>query len=123
MSDLKITGNITKVLELQKGTSKAGKEWQKQNFLVQTDAAYNNYYFFEVFGEDKIEKFFKWNKVGSKVTVSFNVKTNEHNGKYYTTLVAWNIFNEFTDAPTETEKIGVKPVLENEEETEDDLPF
>ena len=122
MSELKITGNITKVLELQKGVSKAGKEWQKQNFLVQTDAAYNNYYFFEIFGEDKIEKFNKWNKVGSKVTVSFNVKTNEHNGKYYTTLVAWNIFNEFTDAPTETEKIGVKPVLENEE-TEDDLPF
>ena len=32
MSELKITGNITKVLELQKGVSKAtGKEWQKLN--------------------------------------------------------------------------------------------
>ena len=122
MSDLKITGNITKVLELQKLTSKAGKEWQKQNFLVQTDAEYNNYYFFEIYKLEDIEKFNKWNKVGSKVTVSFNVKTSEYNGKYYTTLVAWNFFNEFTDAPTETEKIGVKPVLENEE-SEDDLPF
>ena len=120
MSELKITGNITKVLELQKGVSKAtGKEWQKLNFLVQTDAEYNNYYYFEIFGEDKIEKFNKWNKVGSKVTVGFNVKTNEFNGKYYTSLVAWNIFNEFKDAPTDAEKERKEEV----ESSNDDLPF
>ena len=121
MSELKITGNITKVLELQKGTSKAGKDWQKLNFLVQTDAEYNNYYFFEIFGEDKIEKFNKWNKVGSKVTIGFNVKTNEFNGKYYTSLVAWNIFNEFKDAPTEAEKDSVEDNSVNNQS--DDLPF
>ena len=54
MSELKITGNITKVLELQKGTSKAGKEWQKLNFIVETDAEYNNVYCFELFGEDNM---------------------------------------------------------------------
>lgn len=123
MSELKITGNITKVLELQKGVSKAtGKEWQKLNFLVQTDAEYNNYYYFEIFGEDKIEKFNKWNKVGSKVTVGFNVNTNEFNGKYYTSLVAWNIFNEFKDAPTDAEKERAAK-KETIEEDGDDLPF
>ena len=34
MSDLKVTGIITKVLELEKGTSKAGKDWQKQRFIL-----------------------------------------------------------------------------------------
>ena len=29
MSELKVTGTITKVLEVEQGTSKAGKEWQK----------------------------------------------------------------------------------------------
>ncbi len=120
MSEQKITGNITKVLELQTGTSKAGKEWQKLSFIVDTEAEYNNIYCFEVFGTDKVEKFNKWNKVGSKVTVSFNVSVSEFKGKYYTTLVAWNVFNEFTDAPAKEEPIAEKV---EDEGAEDDLPF
>ena len=137
MSELKITGNITKILPIQKGTSKAGKEWQKLNFLVQTDDEYNNVYYFEIFGEEKINNFTKWNKVTSKVTIGFNVKTNEFNGKYYTSLVAWNIFNEFKDAPTDAEKerksknllddgVGKSPAFEQDgsySSNSDDLPF
>ena len=137
MSELKITGNITKILPIQKGTSKGGKEWQKLNFLVQTDEEYNNLYYFEIFGEDKINNFTKWNKVTSRVTIGFNVKTNEFNGKYYTSLVAWNIFNEFKDAPTESEKerksknllddgVGKSPAFEQDGSYSsggDDLPF
>ena len=80
---------------------------------------YNNLYYFEIFGEDKINNFTKWNKVTSRVTIGFNVKTNEFNGKYYTSLVAWNIFNEFKDAPTEAEKERKEEV----ESSNDDLPF
>jgi len=137
MSELKITGNITKILPIQKGTSKAGKEWQKLNFLVQTDDEYNNVYYFEIFGEEKINNFTKWNKVTSRVTIGFNVKTNEFNGKYYTSLVAWNIFNEFKDAPTDAEKerksknllddgVGKSPAFEQDgsySSNSDDLPF
>ena len=36
MSELKITGNITKILPTQKGTSKAGKEWQKRIIIFTT---------------------------------------------------------------------------------------
>jgi len=137
MSELKITGNITKILPIQKGTSKAGKEWQKLNFLVQTDEEYNNLYYFEIFGEEKINNFTKWNKVTSRVTIGFNVKTNEFNGKYYTSLVAWNIFNEFKDAPSEAEKerksknllddgVGKSPAFEQDgsySSNSEDLPF
>ena len=121
MSELKITGNITKVLELQTGTSKAGKDWQKLNFIVETEAEYNNVYCFELFGDDKIESFNKWNKVGSKVTIGFNVNCNEYKGKYYTSLSAWNIFNEFKDAPTEAEKDSVED--KSVDNQSDDLPF
>ena len=120
MSEQKITGNITKVLELQTGTSAKGKDWQKLSFIVDTKAEYNNIYCFEVFGEDKVEKFNKWNKVGSKVTVSFNVSCNEFKGKYYTTLLPWNIFNEFMDAPAKEEPVAEKV---EDEGAEDDLPF
>ena len=32
MSDLKVSGKITSILDVEKGVSKAGKDWQKQNF-------------------------------------------------------------------------------------------
>ena len=120
--ELKVTGHIIKVQDVESGTSKNGKEWQKLSFIVDTKSEYNNIYSFEIFGSDKVEKFNKWNKEGSKVTVSFNVNCREYKGKFYTSLMAWNIFNEFSDAPTESEKIAVKPVLEPED-SQDDLPF
>jgi len=51
---LEITGKIEKFLEVQKGTSKAGKEWEKQSFIVKTEEEYNNLYCFEVFGDEKV---------------------------------------------------------------------
>ncbi|NQY66825.1 MAG: DUF3127 domain-containing protein, partial [Flavobacteriales bacterium] len=30
---LTISGKITQILEVESGTSKAGKEWKKQNFV------------------------------------------------------------------------------------------
>ena len=44
---MKVTGKITKIMEVQKGTSKAGKEWQKLTFVLETDEDYNNVYPFE----------------------------------------------------------------------------
>lgn len=91
MSELRITGKITKVLPLESGQTKAGTDWQKQSFIVTTDAQYNNIYCFEVFGNEKVENFNKYNKVNDNVTVEFNVNCNEYNNKFYTTLSAWKI--------------------------------
>ena len=82
---LQVTGKITKILEVEKGTSKAGKEWQKINFVVDTGAEFNPEVCFQIFGEDKVENFNKYNKVGNDVDVSFNVSSREFNGKYYYT--------------------------------------
>ena len=32
---LTINGTIKKILELEQGTSKSGKEWQKQNVIIE----------------------------------------------------------------------------------------
>ena len=118
---MKVQGTITKILDKETGTSKAGKEWYKQLFLLETDAEYNKLYCFEVFGEEKVENLNKFNKVGDVVDVEFNVSTNEWKGKYFTSLQAWKIFKAD----------GVKPEFETmpKEEitdlTEEDngLPF
>ncbi len=95
-----ITGKITKVLELQSGTSKtSGKEWQKQSFIVETDEKYNNLYCFELFGAEKVEDFNQRFALGHTVKVYFNVNCNEWQGKFYTSLSVWKIDGVGQQAP------------------------
>lgn len=114
---LEIKGKITKVLPLESGQTKAGAEWQKQSFIVDSGSQYNNLYCFEVFGNEKVENFNKYNKVGNDVTVEFNVNCNEYNGKYYTTLSAWKISKAEASATQPFETVTELNVVE------DDLPF
>jgi hypothetical protein len=109
---MKVTGKITKINEVTSGTSAAGK-WQKISFLLETTEEYNNLYCFEVFGEEKVEQFAKFNRVGQNVDVDFNVKTNEWKGKYFTSLSAWKIFK--------AEAGETAPEVAQDEA--DDLPF
>ena len=51
---LSVKGKISSKLSVENGTSKAGKEWKKQSFLVDTGAQYNPEICFQLFGEDKI---------------------------------------------------------------------
>ena len=43
---MQVTGTITKVLETQTGTSKAGKEWKKLSFVLTTTEEYKTDYIF-----------------------------------------------------------------------------
>jgi len=105
---LEVTGKITNILDLQTGTTAAGSEWKKQSFILETTEQYNNVYCFELFGEEKVDNFLKFNKVGAEVKVDFNVNTNEWKGKYFTTLSAWKVFkaDSGTTAPEQVEEVG-----------------
>lgn len=113
---MKVTGKITKVLDTQKGTSAAGKDWQKLSFILETTEEYNNLYCFDVFGDEKVEQFLKYNKVGQEVDVNFNVQTNEYKGKYYTSLQSWSWKIFKAEAAEETPGAG-------KDQPADDLPF
>ena len=109
MSELK--GTIKNVLPTEKGISKDGKEWQKQLFVVANNDGYEGkeaIYCFEIFGEEKVQNFNKFNKVGDLVDVSFNISTNEWKGKYFTTLSAWKVFkaDAGTTKPEKVEEVG-----------------
>lgn len=104
---MEVTGKITKILELQTGTTAAGTEWKKQCFILETTEQYNNLYCFEIFGAEKVDNFLKYNKVENVVKVDFNVNTKEWQGKYFTSLSAWKVFK--------AEAVEEKP--------EADLPF
>lgn len=115
---MKVTGKITKVLPVQSGTSKSGSEWKKLQFVVETTEQYNNIYCFDLFGEEKVDNFEKYNKVGDNVDVDFNVRTNEWNDKYFTSLDCWKVFKADSGSAVENYHAETKQEAET-----DDLPF
>ncbi|CAB4149043.1 Protein of unknown function DUF3127 [uncultured Caudovirales phage] len=125
---LQITGVLKTVLPLEKGTTKAGAEWQKQSFIVANNDGYENreqIFCFEVFGEEKVQNFNKFNKQGDNVTVEFNISTNEWNGKYFTSLQSWKISKDTngiddTKVPNASEFELAENITSNDN---DNLPF
>ena len=118
MSELKIKGKIVKVLEVESGTSKAGKEWKKQGFVIDTGKEYNPEVCFSMFGDEKVDNFAKYNKEGQEVEVSFNVSSREFNGKYFHNLDAWMVKTVTNEAPA-----GLNNSDAEQDDPTDDLPF
>jgi len=90
MLEQRIEGKLTRVLESQGGTSKAGKEWIKQDFVIETEAKFNPTVCLTLFGEEKV-KMLESFKIGDIVTVSYNLSSKEFNGRFYTSANAWSI--------------------------------
>ena len=86
---MKLTGKITKVMDVQTGTSEKGNEWKKQTIVVMDDnpnVAYPDEMVLDI-----------WNDhipasplvVGQHVEVFFSVRTRSYNDKLF------NDFNVF----------------------------
>jgi hypothetical protein len=116
--DLEIKGTIKKINPIESGTSKAGKQWQKRSFIIDSGDKYNPDVCFSVFGDDKVANLTKFNNVGDVVIVKFNVSSREFNGKYYHNLDAWRIDKDgITNTPEQTPSNDVMV------DGGDDLPF
>jgi len=110
---LQLTGTIKLIGEKQVFDS----GFQKVEFVITTnDEKYPQDVKFEIV-QDKVDDFIKYNKVGASVDVSFNVRGNEYQGKYYVSLSAWKVFKSEANAPATD--IGVP----TEELATNDLPF
>lgn len=93
--ELSVSGTIKEVFPVE--TFDSG--FSKREFVVTTEEQYPQDVKFELF-KDKtslIDKFAK----GQKVSVSFNVRGNEYNGRYFVNLQAWKITGEGS-APANT---------------------
>ena len=102
---MEVTGVIKQILDVEQGTSKAGKEWKKLNFVLESkDGEYTNTICFDVFGEEKVDNFVKFNNVGDNVTVSFNVSSREYNEKWYTQTSAWMVKKNTSETETNLEE-------------------
>ncbi len=116
---LSIKGKLSRKLNVESGVSKAGKEWKKQSFLVDTGAQYNPEICFQLFGEEKIEILNHHNE-GDEIEVSFNLYSREFNGKYFHNIDAWRIESI---ANNEADQMQETPEFNTPANEEDDLPF
>jgi hypothetical protein len=116
---LSIKGKLSRKLSVESGTSKAGNEWKKQSFLLDTGAQYNPEVCFQLFGDEKIE-ILNHHKEGDEVEVSFNLSSKEFNGRYFHNIDAWRIENISSNG---ADAIENTPEFNAPTSEEDDLPF
>jgi len=107
---MEITGKLIKKLDLEQGTSKNGKEWKKQSFIVETINEYNKDVCISAFGEDKIKQLNKLN-IGDKVSILCNIYSREYKGRWYNQIDGYFFAQQ---------EITIKNETENNNE---DLPF
>ena len=86
---MEIKGKLITKLAETSGTSKAGKDWVKQDFVIETQETYPKKVCISVMGE-KVNTLRNIN-VGEVITAHINIESREYNGKYYTTISAWKL--------------------------------
>ena len=76
-------------IKLINDTQTFGSGFTKREFVITTDAKYPQDIKFELV-KDKCSWLDKF-QVGQAVTVSFDIRGNEYNGKYYVNLSCWKL--------------------------------
>lgn len=126
---LEINGKLIQKLELQSGMSKSGSNWQKQEFIIETDEQYPKKICANLWG-DKIDMLSSIN-IGDDVVLSFNLESREYNGKWYTDVKAWKLEKQSVNqAPTQSSPDTIPMPSDSDdflsisaEDDVNDLPF
>ena len=115
--DLKISGKVLDILELQSGESKNGP-WKKQDFILETPGKYPRKVCVTQWGDqvdqNNIQK-------GEEITAFIDIQSREYKGKWYTDVKAWKVERGAgSDQPMNPDDnvIDLGPPVD-----EDDVPF
>jgi hypothetical protein len=88
-NELRVTGKLIQINEIQSGVSKAGKEWKKQSFVIETQDQFPKKIAFDLFG-DKLSLLDGIGQ-GQQLEVSFNLESREYNGRWFHNVNAWKV--------------------------------
>lgn len=120
-----VKGRVDQILPVQTGTSKAGNEWSKQEFIIETQEQFPKKICFTLFG-DKVS-LLNGISVGDEVEVFFNLESREFSGRWYHNINAWKmnpVQNQGGgDGPDFYPGDIPPPPSSNDEPPVDDLPF
>jgi len=100
MSEIKLTGVVKMCLPVVSGTSRTGKNWMKQSFVLEYEGGnYPRTVKFDVIGEEKLRNF--GIREGETITVSLDINSREYNGNYYNDITCWRVEREQANAPAQ----------------------
>jgi len=120
---LSIKGKIIQVLKAETGVSRAGNEWKKQEFVIETQEQFPKKVCFTLFNDKSsaLERF----SAGHEVEVFFNLESREYNGKWYSNINAWKIEGAGqAQAPESRPEYRLEDIPpENNDNGDDLLPF
>jgi hypothetical protein len=122
---LQVTGKIQQILKPESGVSRAGKEWQKQEFVVETNDQFPRKVCFTLFNDKS--SLLNGFSVGDEVDVSFNLESREFNGKWYHNINAWKLDKKqggesLPEPPPEFRPEDIPPEPDDDSDSSD-LPF
>nr|WP_314755788.1 DUF3127 domain-containing protein [uncultured Prevotella sp.] len=83
-----LQGKVIAALEPRRGTSARG-EWVVQSFVIETHDAYPKKMVFDVFGEDRLQRFNI--QVAQEVNVSFDIDAHEYQGRWFNSIRAFDV--------------------------------
>ena len=83
---MEVIGKIIHVLPLQSGTSQAGNQWKKQEYVLETEDAYPKKVCFDFFG-DRVDQFPL--AIGDRVRLNFDIESRDFQGRWYTSIRGW----------------------------------
>jgi hypothetical protein len=105
-----VKGKLVQALDIESGTSGAGKAWQKRiNIFDIPSGNYTDKLAVTFFGDNAKPEL----KVGFEYLLSFNVKSREANGRWYTEATIWKWSAADGAANEAADKAGVSPQLKD----------
>lgn len=120
---LQVKGKVQQILQPESGVSRAGKEWKKQEFVIETEEQFPRKICFTLFNDKT--SLIDGLSAGEEVDVSFNVESREYNGKWFHNINAWKIEKPSAEnipvPPPEFSADDIPP--EPADDETNDLPF
>lgn len=83
---MEIKGKIIVALPEMTGVSKAGNNWKKREYVLETQETYPKKVHFDFFGERADQYPLA---VGDDITLSFDIESREYNGRWFTSIRGW----------------------------------
>lgn len=114
---MKIEGIVQQVGDILTGTSKAGKDWQKQQIII-TDNT--NLTYPKSIAVNLLNSNVATCRVGDSVALDINIESREYNSRWYTDVTAFKVM--ITSRPVSESVIN--PEMRHDAEGDgQDLPF
>jgi hypothetical protein len=116
MSNLEMTGKVIAILEKKSGTSKAGKAWVSQEYVIETSDQYPKKCCFALFGEERITACNI--QMGETITAHIDIDARQWEQRWFNSISAWKIDRSGV-SETQTQQQEQASVADSK----DDMPF